>query len=92
MAAAAVVGIKYVLKWLSGERNLSTMGSRMPIWRAAVEKIKANPQGIGNRFVLNRDDWFHFDNFNTNNCHNIFLNEMLRYSIPVGCCYAAFLL
>ena len=58
--------------------------------RAAVEKIKANPQGIGNRFVLNRDDWFHFDNFNTNNCHNIFLNEMLRYSIPVGCCYAAF--
>lgn len=90
VAAAAVVGIKYVLKWLSGERNLSTMGSRMPIWRAAVEKIKANPQGIGNRFVLNRDDWFHFDNFNTNNCHNIFLNEMLRYSIPVGCCYAAF--
>ena len=40
--------------------------------------------------MLNRDDWFHFDNFNTNNCHNIFLNEMLRYSIPVGCCYAAF--
>lgn len=90
VGAAVVIAAKYVLKWLSGERSLSTMGNRMPIWRAAVQKIKENPQGIGNRFVLNRDDWFFLEYFNTNNCHNIFLNEMLRYSIPVGCCYAAF--
>ena len=39
VAAAAVVGIKYVLKWLSGERNLSTMGSRGGVERVQNRSI-----------------------------------------------------
>lgn len=85
-------GFKYFLDWLSGERDLSTIGYRKPIWEAAIQKIKENPQGIGMNFALNRQEWLQFNGLSTNNCHNIFLNEMLRFSIPVGCSYAAFFL
>lgn len=86
-------GFKYFLNWLSGERNLSTMGTRIPIWKTAVQKIRETPKGVGNNFALNRDYWLWKDGvFYTNNCHNIFLNEMYRFSIPVGCSYAAFFL
>lgn len=83
-------GLKYFMNWLSGERDVSTLGSRVPIWKAGIQKIKENPQGLGNNFAVNREYWLHLDMFNTNNCHNIFLNEMLRYSIPVGCSYIGF--
>lgn len=90
MIGAIKYGLQYFMNWLSGERDLSTMGNRMPIWKAGVQKIKENPKGIGMNFALNRAEWLQVPGFTTNNCHNIFLNEMLRFSIPVGCSYAAF--
>ena len=84
---------KLILSWIAQERDLSNLGSRIPIWKMAIEKIKENPQGLGNRFALNPKDWLQIaPTWKTNNCHNIFLNEMLRFSIPVGFCYLGFFL
>lgn len=74
LAAAAAYGYHYVAL----KRDLASMGSRFPIWKASIDTILDNPAGIGMKFdklVL----------WNTaKNCHNVFLVEMLRYSIPVG--------
>lgn len=84
---------KLILSWIAQERDLSNLGSRIPIWKMAIEKIKENPRGLGNRFALNPKDWLQIaPTWKTNNCHNIFLNEMLRFSIPVGFCYLGFFL
>lgn len=66
------------------ERNLTTFGSRIPIWKTFVGIIAQNPKGIGLSF--NYVSYF-TGYFNTNNAHNIFLNAMLRFSIPVGICF-----
>lgn len=93
LAVAFLGAAKLIFSGISRERDLSNLGSRIPIWKTAIEKIKENPQGLGNRFVLNYKDWLQITpTWKTNNCHNIFLNEMLRYSIPVGLCYLGFFL
>lgn len=85
----SVVG--FIYQKVSQERNIADLGARIPIWKAALNKIKENPHGLGNRFVLNGNDWLQVNEYcKTNNCHNIFLNEMLRFSVPVGCAYVGF--
>lgn len=75
----------YILAFLflkiTASRNLSDLGSRLPIWQASIEAIQQNPLGIGMDFE--KVYLYH----NVNNCHNVFLNEMFRFSIPVGFLY-----
>lgn len=68
----------YGYHYVAAKRDLASMGSRFPIWKASIAAILDNPAGIGmqfNKLVL----------WNTaKNCHNVFLVEMLWHSIPVG--------
>ena len=53
--------------------------------------FKQYPMGMGKAFYDTRilvDEL----NFSVNNCHNVFLNEMLHYSTPVGILYCVLLL
>ncbi|MBD5542788.1 MAG: O-antigen ligase family protein [Lachnospiraceae bacterium] len=68
----------YGYHYVAAKRDLESMGSRFPIWKASIAAILDNPAGIGmnfNKLVI----WDV-----VTNCHNVFLVEMLRYSIPVG--------
>ncbi len=77
--AAAAAG-----KLLLAERNLLTLGNRLPIWKGALQTILQYPRGWGFYFgeVL-----IECGEFAVNNAHNIFLNAILRFSIPVGLCF-----
>lgn len=75
-------GVAYgVLK----ERDLTTLGLRIPIWKTALKTIKEYPQGWGTRFGPSKM-WV-TEYFGVNNAHNVFLNQILRFSIPVGICF-----
>ncbi len=74
---AGVMGA-YGYHYVAAKRDLASMGSRFPIWKASIAAILANPAGIGmefNKLAL----WN-----GVTNCHNVFLVEMLWHSIPVG--------
>lgn len=74
LGAMGIYGYRYV----GAKRDLASMGSRFPIWKASIAAILDNPAGIGmnfNKLVL----WD-----TAQNCHNVFLVEMLWHSIPVG--------
>lgn len=74
LGAMAAYGYHYV----AVKRDLASMGSRFPIWKASIAAILDNPAGIGmqfNKLVL----WN-----GVKNCHNVFLVEMLWHSIPAG--------
>jgi len=80
LAVAAAVTHK-ILK----ERNLLTLGYRTLIWPAALEVIKKHPEGWGMRFGESQfqvTEWIQ-----VNNAHNVFLNHILRFSVPVGLCF-----
>lgn len=74
---------------IQAERSIITLGSRTYIWKNAIDIILKRPEGLGTRFIFKKiplpELWG-----KTNNGHNIFLNEMLRLSIPVGICFAIF--
>ena len=86
--ALAAAGTACVL--LAGERDLFSMGGRLNIWRGAVREILKKPDGWGY--------WFGEVLFNAtsgwqvNNAHNVFLNAMLRFSVPVGLCFILLML
>ena len=67
------------------ERDIMTLGSRIPIWQAVWQTILEYPQGWGMRFGTSMIQVW--DGFMVNNAHNVFLNQMLRFSIPVGVCF-----
>lgn len=72
-----------VLFVISRQRNLGTLGARIPIWTKSLRIILENPAGIGQRFGT------HFgmqatETLSVDNCHNVFLNHALRFSIPAG--------
>jgi hypothetical protein len=77
-----IVGGIFLYHWISGSRNLTTLGNRLPIWKAGLNMIRQNPWGIGTDFAK-VNIWG-----DMNNCHSTFLNEILRFSIPVGGLYA----
>ncbi len=72
-------------KLLLGERDLLSLGGRLEIWQGAIRTIAENPQGWGLKFT---EVLFQVHSgWDTNNAHNVFLNAMLRDSIPVGICF-----
>ena len=78
-----------LLSQIETNRDLLTMGYRIPIWKQFFIYAQENPNGIlmDNYGVekLKVDG----ANFLTNNAHNIFLNHMVRYSMLVGGIYIA---
>lgn len=89
-AGAGVILLAAAGKLLLKERNLFSMGDRGAIWSAALRTIRSCPEGwglsFGEQLFEVRPGW------STNNCHNIFLNAMLRFSIPVGICFLILML
>ena len=76
--------------WIAAERNLTTLNGRTHIWKAALGVIREYPQGWGMRFgesmFMATETWM------VNNAHNLFLNAVLRFSIPVGICFTVLFL
>ena len=80
IAVAAAAG-RELLK----ERDIMTLGGRLVIWKNVWQTILEYPEGWGMRFgtsMIQTDL-----GFMVNNAHNVFLNQMLRFSIPVGVCF-----
>lgn len=86
-----IPGILFCLKLLNTinkNRNILTLGSRNSIWKASIELISNNANGMIN-FNFGVDTFYcaripsgwPFDSYN---CHNVFLNQMFRFSIIVG--------
>lgn len=69
---------------MSEERNLWNLGKRTYIWPAGIHAILRNPTGVGNAFGNTATIYIPKFNMEVNNCHNVFLNEMYRFSLPVG--------
>ena len=71
-------------------RNLSTGGSRFMIWNVALEYFKSHSVGLGHNFYTIMFESGMRENIN--NFHNVFLNEMLHFSILNGLLYAGIIL
>ncbi|MDD3746253.1 MAG: hypothetical protein PHD70_07230 [Anaerostipes sp.] len=88
ICSLAVIGssARMILEKIARERNLSTLGSRSEIWKASIKVLKENYLGIGTAY----NNGYRIPivgAFTVNNAHNVFLNEMLRFSVPVGVCF-----
>lgn len=77
-----------LLAVIASHRNLATLGSRLPIWRGMINVIRENPYGTGQICGL-IDYELPGLSFAVSNCHNVFLNFMLQFSIPAGLCCIA---
>ena len=74
---------------IQAERSVLSLGFRTYIWKGAISIILKRPEGLGPRFTFKKVPLLELGT-KTNNGHNIFLNEMLRLSIPVGICFTIF--
>ncbi len=74
---------------IAAERSILTLGSRTLIWQSVIELILKRPEGIGNRFAAKQISLPEIGGV-VNNGHNVFLNEILRFSIPVGIFFIIF--
>ncbi len=93
--AAGIAGVGILgcllVGMLAKERNLGNFGARPYIWHGAYRVIKAYPMGLGFQFggypiEAVGQGWA------TNNAHNVLLNALLRFSVPVGVCFCILLL
>lgn len=88
MGVPGVIGCLKLYEVIGENRDLLTLGGRTLIWKGSLETIINNPNGMmnfvmgGDRFIYNihSDGW----KMKAYNCHNVFLNQMFRYSIPIG--------
>lgn len=77
-------------KLLLAERDLLSLGGRREIWAGAVREIIADPVGWGYQFGEKLFETA--SGWQVNNAHNVFLNAMLRFSVPVGLCFIGMIL
>ncbi len=100
LIGAVVLGVpgcyalNYLVQEINTQRDILTLGYRTYIWKGFIKHIQNNPNG-SNEFYgvmfpveMSTPDQI----FNTNNCHNVFLNHMFRFSIPVGGIFIAIIL
>ena len=83
--------IKTLYIQIDNNRNLLSFGYRPLIWNTFIDLIKQNPNGINDNFGATQymtKFWGTGASY-ANNCHNVFLNHMFRFSIPVGGIYSA---
>ena len=67
--------------YLSDIRDISSGGGRFYIWSAGIEALKQYPTGIGDDFYSRQ---FIANGQLYNNFHNVFINEMIHYSVVEG--------
>ena len=84
--AAVFLTVAAAAGWeLLKERDIMTLGGRTVIWRSVWQTILEYPEGWGMRFGTSMiQAW---EGYLVNNAHNVFLNQLLRFSIPVGICF-----
>lgn len=88
---AGVIGACIIaFQKIAAERSVLTLGYRTYIWQSAVDLILKRPEGLGPRFTFKKLPLEGLGMTTTNNGHNVFLNELLRLSIPVGICFILF--
>lgn len=80
-----LMSLKIIYK-ISANRDILSLGYRTYIWQTLLPVIKHNPNGVSGVFgetsyILNHPG--HWTIY-VNNCHNVFLNHMFRFSIPAG--------
>ncbi len=90
IAGIGVLGC-LLLGIMAKERDLGDFGARPAIWHGAFRVIKERPMGLGYQFggypiEAVGQGWA------TNNAHNVLLNALLRFSVPVGICFCVLLL
>ena len=76
---APIIVLK-LYNYLMVNRNFSTGGSRLLIWTIALNYLSKHLIGLGDNFYTTIID-------GVNNFHNVFFNEMLHFSVPVGLLY-----
>lgn len=79
-AAAAGLGYRIL-----SERDVLGFGGRPQIWAAVLEVIRKHPEGWGMRFGESAIETA--QGALVNNAHNLFMNAVLRFSVPVGICF-----
>ena len=84
LIVAFVYSFSIVMNYVGQNRNLSTFGYRTYIYEAAMYNLKFYPHGVGKQFG---EFYMNAQALQVENFHNIFLNEMLRFSVPVGVLY-----
>lgn len=83
--------IKEFQERLNTNRDILTLGGRTHIWNYFWNYIKNHPNGTEitygyfEYFISGWKKW----TVKVNNCHNVFMNHMLRYSMPVGTIFCA---
>lgn len=73
-----------IYNFIDKSRNISTVGQRTYIYEAAKYYLSLYPNGIGKsfgNFIMTQEI------MTIDNLHNIFINQMLRFSIIVGSIY-----
>lgn len=91
-----IFGCVKLFEVIGKDRDLLTLGARTRIWKGSWELIINNPNGIldfsmgVDRFVyaFTPEGW----RLRTYNCHNIFLNQMFRFSLLTGGIFTLFFL
>lgn len=81
-----ILVLKEFIQRLVENRDALTLGGRTIIWKYFIEYIKEHPNGSTETFGHNAyyiADWGEWGTY-INNAHSVFLNLMLRFSIPVG--------
>ena len=69
-----------IYTYLLENRNLATGGSRFLIWKIAFDYFSTHFIGLGDLYYSTLIN-------GVNNFHNVFMNEMLHFSILVGTIY-----
>lgn len=83
-----MVACVHLYNKIGAERDFLTLGYRKYIWSVSWDTITTNPNGLID-FVMGGDMYSSYVEelgyaFQTYNAHNVFMNQMLRFSVPVG--------
>lgn len=68
---------------VESKRNVSSLGDRAYIWAIYADSLAKYPHGMGKSFFSD-SFWLAAGGRYINNFHNVFFNEMIHYSVPVG--------
>lgn len=97
LGVPGIFGCMKLYEIIGENRDLLTLGQRTRIWKGSWDIITNNPNGMMD-FAIGVDKFIYFVhpqkgwNIKTYNCHNVFLNQMFRFSIPVGGIFTLILL
>lgn len=89
LGLTAAAGISVAAVMLK-QRNILTLGDRLPIWKGIIRALRERPQGLG--FWFGEYAIQITESRSVTNAHNVFLNQMLRFSVPVGIVFTILIL